>query len=60
MVIQGLVRLNIIYSWKNIFQKNILILYGFYEENDLRDMINFTSSNKEADEKNSVKEFLER
>ena len=45
---------------KYISKKNILILYGFYEGNDLRDMINFTSSNKEADEKNSVKEFFRK
>ena len=41
-----------------IRRDNQLVLYGFYEGNDLRDMINFTSDNKKPTEKLKIKEFI--
>lgn len=44
---------------KYITKKNILVLYGFYEGNDLRDLINFKYSKKEEKSKtNHLKEIL--
>ena len=41
-----------------IRRDNQLVLYGFYEGNDLRDMINFTSDNKTPTAKLKIKEFI--